>query len=222
MSSLPKGHPRAHRFLREIIAHAPSRPNLSPYTLACSGGDNGAGTVRESQRASVRQRPSGHGLGLFSEWQISRGAPTAAKTQRPLPLEPTLQGISRRVLLLRVGLQTSHYPVRFCHPTIISIAPQERSVYYFANAESHFFLEQYDEALPLYQTMLSLCKPNEMPDAFYRIGFIHTYRHEWIAALDNLQSALVYYRRHRPEEQARIAQIRNMIKGCCDKIKQGQ
>lgn len=107
-------------------------------------------------------------------------------------------------------------------PQLSAFAPQERSVYYFANAESHFFLEQYNEALPLYQTMLSLCKPNEMPDAFYRIGFIHTYRHEWIAALDNLQSALVYYRRHRPEEQARIAQIRNMIKGCCDKIKQGQ
>lgn len=107
-------------------------------------------------------------------------------------------------------------------PQLSAFAPQERSIYYFANAESHFFLEQYNEALPLYQTMLSLCKPNEMPDAFYRIGFIHTYRHEWIAALDNLQSALVYYRRHRPEEQARIAQIRNMIKGCCDKIKQGQ
>lgn len=107
-------------------------------------------------------------------------------------------------------------------PQLSAFAPQERSVYYFTNAESHFFLGQYDQALPLYQATLSLCKPNETPDVFYRIGFIHTYRHEWIAALDNLQSALVYYRRHRPEEQARITQIRNMIKGCCDKIKQSQ
>jgi tetratricopeptide (TPR) repeat protein len=104
-------------------------------------------------------------------------------------------------------------------PQLQSFAPQERSFYYYANAESHFNLRQFDEALPLYTEMLNLCRDNEKPDAYYRIGFIHVYRHEWIDALDNLQSALVYYQRYRPNEKARIAQIKNMINGCCAKIK---
>ena len=66
--------------------------------------------------------------------------------------------------------------------------------------------------------MLSLCHDNEKPDAYYRIGFIHMFRQEWIAALDNYQSALVYYQKYRPDEKAKIAQIRNMINGCAEKI----
>ncbi len=107
-------------------------------------------------------------------------------------------------------------------PQLQSFPPQERSLYYYTNAESHFYLEQYEKALPLYNEMLSLCKDNEKPDAYYRIGFIHVFREEWIAALDNLQSALVYYTQHRPNENARIAQIRNMIVGCCKKIEANQ
>ena len=44
------------------------------------------------------------------------------------------------------------------------------------------------------------------------------FRQEWIAALDNYQSALVYYQKYRPDEKARISQIRNMINGCAEKI----
>ena len=104
-------------------------------------------------------------------------------------------------------------------PKLSAFSPQERSFYYFADAESHFNLKQYDQALPLYRQMLELCHDNEKPDAFYRMGFIYVYRQEWIDALDNLQSALVYYKKFRPNEEARIAQIKNMINGCCAKIK---
>ncbi|MGI6242743.1 MAG: tetratricopeptide repeat protein [Prevotella sp.] len=106
-------------------------------------------------------------------------------------------------------------------PQLKAFAPQERSFYYYADAESHFNLRQFGQALPLYNEMLKLCRDNEKPDAYYRIGFIHVYRHEWIDALDNLQSALVYYQCYRPDEKARIAQIRNMINGCCTNIKNG-
>ena len=103
-------------------------------------------------------------------------------------------------------------------PQLKAFAPQERSMYCFANAESHFFLQQYTPALHYYNEMLALCRDNEKADAYYRIGFIYVFEEQWIPALDNLQSALVYYQRHRPTETARIAQIRNMIVGCCEKI----
>lgn len=103
-------------------------------------------------------------------------------------------------------------------PQLKSFAPSELSFYYFAAAESHFNLKQYDKALPLYEKMLTLCQETEKPDAYYKAGFIYVYRCEWMPALDNLHLALIFYRRFRPEEQARIAQIRNMIFGCCEKI----
>ena len=39
-----------------------------------------------------------------------------------------------------------------------------------------------------------------------------------LVLLDNYQSALVYYQKYRPDEKAKIAQIRNMINGCAEKI----
>ncbi len=103
-------------------------------------------------------------------------------------------------------------------PKLKAFAPQERSVYCFAAAESHFNLQQYSQALPFYEQMATLCKDTEKPDAYYKMGFIHVYEQQWLDALDDLQSALVYYQQHRPGESARIAQIRNMIRGCCEKI----
>lgn len=101
-------------------------------------------------------------------------------------------------------------------------APHEVSFYCYACAESYFNLGEYSEALQYYSKMLSLCYDNEKPDAYYRIGFIHMFNQEWIAALDNFQSALVYYQQYKPTETARIAQIRNMINGCVDKIEKRQ
>lgn len=103
-------------------------------------------------------------------------------------------------------------------PQLEKFSPQEQSFYNYACAESYFNLGEYSKALPYYTKMLSLCHDNEKPDAYYRIGFIHMFRQEWIAALNNYQSALVYYQKYRPDEKARIAQIRNMINGCAEKI----
>lgn len=105
-------------------------------------------------------------------------------------------------------------------PQLTAFSPEERSLYYYDCAESHFILEDYDKALALYETMLTLCHDNEKPDAYYKLGFIYVYREDWTQALDNLQTALVFYKQYRPDEQARIAQIRNMIVGCCQKIEE--
>ncbi len=103
-------------------------------------------------------------------------------------------------------------------PKLEKFSPHERSFYLFANAESLFNLQQYDKALDNYGQMLALCHDNEKGDAYYKIGLIHTFRNGWIDALDNLQSAWYYYSQYTPDRKARIAQIRNMIQGCCDKI----
>lgn len=103
-------------------------------------------------------------------------------------------------------------------PRLTAFSPQERSVYYHAAADSHFILNQYDEAKADYDSLLALCADNEKAEAYYRVGFIHVFKEEWLQALDNLQSALVFYRRFLPDEKARIVQIRNMIEGCCEQI----
>lgn len=103
-------------------------------------------------------------------------------------------------------------------PRLTAFSPQERSIYYNANADSHFMLKQYDMAKTAYDSLLALCPEKEKAHAYYRIGFISVNKKEWVNALDNLQSALVYFRRYLPDEKARIAQIRNMIGGCCEKI----
>lgn len=103
-------------------------------------------------------------------------------------------------------------------PKLEAFSPQERSFYYFADAESHFILSEYDKALPLYKQMLNLCHDNEKADAYFRIGFIYISKSQWIPALDNLQSALVFYGKYNPDKTARIAQVRNMIVGCSAKI----
>lgn len=103
-------------------------------------------------------------------------------------------------------------------PKLEGFAPQERSFYYFADAESHFYLKEYDKALPLYEKMVTLCHEDEKPDSYYKIGFIYAFKEQWIPALDNFQTSLVYYQKLRPGEVARIAQIKNMIKGCTEKI----
>lgn len=103
-------------------------------------------------------------------------------------------------------------------PKLDKFAPHEVSFYCYSCAESYFNIGEYNNALQYYTKMLTLCYDNEKPDAYYRIGFIHMFRQEWIDALDNFQSSLVYYQQYKPSEKARIVQIRNMINGCVDKI----
>ena len=60
-------------------------------------------------------------------------------------------------------------------PQLEGFAPQERSIYYWTDAESHFNLQHYQTAVPLYEKMLELCHDNEKPDAYYRLGFCHLF-----------------------------------------------
>ena len=63
-------------------------------------------------------------------------------------------------------------------PQLQGVAPHELSLYYWMDAESYFALQQYDRALPLYEKMLPLCRDNEKPDAYYRLGFCHLFAAE--------------------------------------------
>ena len=68
-------------------------------------------------------------------------------------------------------------------------APHERSIYYFTAAESHFFLGEYDKAVPLYEKMLTVCYNKEKGDAFFRIAFCNMEDRKWGSALENLKPA---------------------------------
>lgn len=123
-------------------------------------------------------------------------------------------------------------------PLLQGLAPHELSLYYWMDAESYFALQQYDRALPLYEKMLPLCRDNEKPDAYYRLGFCHLFAAESSGASSSekasgssessgssaeerkkakecfelsLEGYLKY--RNTPNEKARIAQIRHMIGG---------
>lgn len=121
-------------------------------------------------------------------------------------------------------------------PLLQGVAPHELSLYYWMDAESYFALQQYDRALPLYEKMLPLCRDNEKPDAYYRMGFCHLFAAESSGASEkasgssessgasaeerkkakecfelSLEGYLKY--RNTPNEKARIAQIRHMIGG---------
>ena len=123
-------------------------------------------------------------------------------------------------------------------PQLQGVAPHELSLYYWMDAESNFALQQYDRALPLYEKMLPLCRDNEKPDAYYRMGFCHLFAAEASEASSSekasgssessgssaeerkkakecfelsLEGYLKY--RNTPNEKARIAQIRHMIGG---------
>lgn len=123
-------------------------------------------------------------------------------------------------------------------PQLQGLAPHELSLYYWMDAESYFALQQYDRALPLYGKMLPLCRENEKPDAYYRLGFCHLFAAESSGASSSekvsgssessgssaeerkkakecfelsLEGYLKY--RNTPNEKARIAQIRHMLGG---------
>ena len=63
-------------------------------------------------------------------------------------------------------------------PQLQGLAPHELSLYYWMDAESNFALQQYARALPLYEKMLPLCRDNEKPDSYYRMGFCHLFAAE--------------------------------------------
>lgn len=104
-------------------------------------------------------------------------------------------------------------------PQLVNFAPHERSFYYWAEAESYFNLQKYDQAIPSYLTMLTLCYDNEKPDAYYRLGFCYMFGEDWGNAWQCFRQALEGYECYRPmEQQARIAQVKNMLKALDAKV----
>lgn len=105
-------------------------------------------------------------------------------------------------------------------PQLVHFAPHERSFYYWADAESHFLLQDYEKAIPLYEQMLQLCYDNEKPDAYYRIGFCHLSAENWTGAWNYFQKSLDDYRKYRntPEMQPRMVQIEHMLDGLKPKV----
>lgn len=95
------------------------------------------------------------------------------------------------------------------------LSPQERNVYYFALAESHFSLMQYASAAPWYEKMLLTAGQDEKGDALYKLGFCYIQGGKWQEARETLSSALSYYEAFRNVEamRPRIIQIRKMIRG---------
>lgn len=108
-------------------------------------------------------------------------------------------------------------------PQLEGFAPQERSIYYWTDAESYFALQRYDNAIPLYEKMLTLCHENEKADAYYRLGFCHLFVaeggndsiREKTKARECFEQALLGYLKYRnnSSEKARITQIKHMIQG---------
>ena len=114
-------------------------------------------------------------------------------------------------------------------PKLDALSPQERSVYCYADAESHFNLQQYDAAIPYYEGVLLNGFERDKGDAYYRLGFCYYLlgeqadsRGDLLAAdglranaLDHLQAADAYYRKYRntSELEARLAQIKRMTEG---------
>ena len=104
-------------------------------------------------------------------------------------------------------------------PKLVNFAPHERSFYYWALAESYFNLRRYDEAASCYHEMLKLCYEKERGEVYYRLGFCCLFGEDWAFAWSNFYAAWNYFHRYRPgEEQARMAQIENMLRALNGKV----
>ena len=60
-------------------------------------------------------------------------------------------------------------------PRLTVLAPHERSVYYFANAESHFQLQEYKPAISFYEQALTVCYDSEKGEIYYRLGLCYMF-----------------------------------------------
>lgn len=97
-------------------------------------------------------------------------------------------------------------------------SPGERSVYYNVAAESHFMLNEYEKAIPLYEKKLLVCSNAEKGDIYYRLGFCYMFLSKWQCAAEYFTSAMSYYSAFNAgQKSARIEQLERMIKGCEEK-----
>ncbi len=109
-------------------------------------------------------------------------------------------------------------------PQLESFAPHERSVYYYAAGESHFQLQQYQDAITYYEKALTVCYDNEKGDILYRLGLCHMFLRQWQEAYDSYNAALDKFIAFRdtPDMQARIHQTGHMMKGCEEHLKKSK
>lgn len=107
-----------------------------------------------------------------------------------------------------------------CLDKLQGLSPQELTVYIYTSAESHFALEEYDLAVPLYEKMLLICHDNEKGDALFRLGFCYMQREDWATAYSYFNSSTLYYEQfgHTKEKEQRLKQIKNMMSGCKEKM----
>lgn len=105
-------------------------------------------------------------------------------------------------------------------PRLDVLAPAERSVYNYACGESHFQLRQYQQAIPYYNKVLELGYDRDKGDAYFRLGYCYVTMKSWQKAYDHLVKANDYYRKYNQgnANEARLAQIGNMIRGCEEKL----
>lgn len=99
-------------------------------------------------------------------------------------------------------------------PSLTSLAPQEKSIYNYSAAESHFQLEHYDKAIPYYEAVLTLCHDNERADVQFHLGFCHLQLEHIEEAKNILTESLESYENfgYTPDKQARLVQLRKIIK----------
>lgn len=101
-------------------------------------------------------------------------------------------------------------------PQLGGLSPHERSVYYYAAAESYFQLGEYEKALNYFTDDAGVCYPNELGDVYYRMGLCHMFREQWVEAVECYTKSERYYHSYRRTDEltARLAQIANMKNGC--------
>ncbi len=107
--------------------------------------------------------------------------------------------------------------------TLSVYAPHEQAVYYNTCAESHFMLEQYEEAIPVYEKFLNVCFNNEKGQAFYRLAFCYLNIADHESALDMLTSAQAFYEKYPTKDShQRLAQIKRMANGIRSRLEKAE
>lgn len=100
-------------------------------------------------------------------------------------------------------------------PKLSMLAPEERALYYYADGESHFQLGNYNQAILLFQSALSLCHDRDKGDSWFRIGFCYYFLQQPALAQGCFLVAEYYYAtfRNSPDLQARRQQMAHMMRG---------
>lgn len=103
-------------------------------------------------------------------------------------------------------------------PMLAPYSPQERAVYAFAAAESHFALGHYAAAATYYESHLTLCHFEERGESLYRLGLCAMFQADYANAYDHFVSALAYFFRVGSGKigRSRVRQAEHLAAGCRD------